>query len=186
MSRLSNIDKSVSVIIPSCNDAEFTRQNAGEIIMFRICLFPEGSRMIRYIKGNAQILQLSLWHISFPRTDVPNGGFAVKPLSDTLRYYAFSTTTCSYCLYLDNIQIPQQDIKPRFICVSRSCVIVQKLSSIQTKLSLVELSSYLDRLKPMYEIPFPILDKLQEASFTIMNYYIRILKPPFLTPTPAL
>ena len=80
------IAKSVSVIILKCNDAEFTRQNAGEIIMFRICLFPEGSRMIRYIKGNAQILQLSLPLTTFPHIVArSNGGFAVNPLSDTQR-----------------------------------------------------------------------------------------------------
>ena len=94
------IAKSVSVVIPSCNDAliyaaKCRRENHDQHL-----LFPEGSRIIPYIKGNAQGLEPSLPHITLTRTDVrPNGGFAVKPLSDTLRYIALTRSQlCIYCL----------------------------------------------------------------------------------------
>ena len=94
------IAKSVSVVIPSCNDALIYAPKCRRENHVQDLLFPEGSRIIRYIKGNAQILQLSLPLTTFPHIVArPNGGFAVKPLSDTQRDIALTRSQlCSYCL----------------------------------------------------------------------------------------
>ena len=68
-----------------------------------------------------------------------------------------------------------------------SCVIVYKLRSTKTKLNLVELSSFLDRLKLMYEISFSILWPFKEVprwhrnqleSFTSMNNHLDVFETP--------
>ena len=77
MSRLSNIDKSVSVIIPSCNDAAFGAQTPA-------MSFPEESGIMRYIKGNAQILHISFPHLTFPHiVDVLSAALPSSRMSDT-------------------------------------------------------------------------------------------------------